>query len=208
MWRKGINILKYALPLFFNNAANPMFVANFKKQQPKSLGFTLIELIVMIILISILSVSVFSRFSGTSGFSEYTYQAKLISALRNMQTRAMHDTREDYCFQINFNSAPPAFGPPILDYISDTTSAEEATCATDIEFGNPEYLTTNASEMTDAGVSLSTLPSFSFIAFNSQGQPVDAAGELTCSTQCKVTLTGESDVSVCIESQGYIHACE
>jgi MSHA pilin protein MshC len=171
-------------------------------------GFTFVELIVVIILISILSVTVFSRFSGTSGFSEYTYQAKLISALRNMQTRAMHDTRDGYCFQINFNSAPSAFGPPILDYVSDTTGAEEATCATHIEFGNPEYLTTNASEMTDAGVSLSTLPSYGFIAFNSQGQPVDVAGKLTCSDQCKVTLKGESDVSVCIESQGYIHACE
>jgi MSHA pilin protein MshC len=171
-------------------------------------GFTLVELIIMIILISVLSVSVFSRFSGTSGFSEYTYQARLVSGLRNMQTRAMHDARGVYCFQINLDSVTPAFGPPALDYISDTASAKEATCDTDIEFGNPEYLTTNASEMTDAGVNLSTLPGFSFISFNSLGQPVDAAGELTCSNQCEIILTGESAVSVCIESQGYIHACE
>jgi MSHA pilin protein MshC len=208
MWGKGINILRYALTSIFNHAANPMFMANFKKQQHKSLGFTLIELIVVIILISILSVSVFTRFSGTSGFSEYTYQARLVSGLRNMQTRAMHDTRNDYCFQINFDSTTPAFGPPTLNYVSDTASDKEATCETDIEFGNPEYLTTNATEMTDAGVSLSTLPSFNFISFNSLGQPIDATGELTCSSQCKITLTGESAVSVCIKSEGYIHACE
>jgi MSHA pilin protein MshC len=174
----------------------------------KQIGFTLVELVIVIILISVLSVSAFSRFSGTSGFSEYTYQARLISSLRNMQTRAMHDTRNDYCFQINFDSTTPAFGPPTLNYVSDTASDKEATCETDIEFGNPEYLTTNATEMTDARVSLSTLPSFSFISFSSLGQPVDAIGELTCSNQCKITLTGESAVSVCIKPEGYIHACE
>jgi MSHA pilin protein MshC len=175
----------------------------------KKKGFTLVELIIVIILISILSVTVFSRFSGTSGFSEYTYQARLISALRNMQTRAMHDTRDEYCFQINFDSATPAFGPPTLSY---TTGASVDTCQTSIDFTNAEYLTTSATEMTGADVSLSTLssstpPSFNFIAFNSLGQPVDASWELTCSTQCKIILTGESAVSVCIESQGYIHAC-
>jgi MSHA pilin protein MshC len=205
MWGKGINILRYALTSIFNHAANPMFMANFKKQQHKSLGFTLIELIVVIILISILSVSVFTRFSGTSGFSEYTYQARLVSGLRNMQTRAMHDTRDGYCFQINFNSAPPAFGPPTLSY---TTGSSADTCQTSIDFTNVDYLITNATEMTDAGVSLSTLPSFSFISFSSLGQPVDAIGDLTCSNQCKITLTGESAVSVCIKPEGYIHACE
>jgi MSHA pilin protein MshC len=179
----------------------------------KNTGFTLVELVIVIILISVLSVSVFSRFSGTSGFSEYTYQARLISALRNMQTRAMHDTRVEYCFQINFDSA--AFGPPTLTY---TTGAPADTCETSIDFTNADYLTTSSSEMAEANVSLSTLsnstlsssthPSFNFIAFNSLGQPVDAIGELTCSYQCKIILTGESAVSVCIESQGYIHACE
>jgi MSHA pilin protein MshC len=176
----------------------------------RNIGFTLVELIILIILISILSVTVFSRFSDTSGFSEYTYQARLISALRNMQTRAMHDTRDEYCFQINFDSAAPAFGPPTLNY---TTGDSADTCQTNIDFTNAEYLTTSATEMTVDEVSLSTLSSstpsgFSFIAFNSLGQPVTATGELTCSSQCEIILTGESAVSVCVESQGYIHACE
>jgi MSHA pilin protein MshC len=174
----------------------------------KQIGFTLVELVIVIILISVLSVSVFSRFSGTSGFSEYTYQARLISALRNMQTRAMQDTREDYCFQINFDRVTPAFGPPMLDYISASATAKAATCETDIEFSNPDYLTTDATEMTNAEVNLSTLPNIDFIAFNSLGQPVDADGELTCSARCDIVLTGESEVSVCIEPQGYIYACQ
>jgi MSHA pilin protein MshC len=162
-------------------------------------------LIIVIILISILSVSVFSRFTGTSSYSEYTYQARLVSGLRNMQTRAMHDTRVDYCFQINLDNLPPAFGPPALNY---TTGAAADTCLSSIDFTNASYLTTSATEMTEAEVNLSTLPNFSFIAFNSLGQPVDAAGKLTCEPQCKITLTGEAAVSVCIESEGYIHACK
>ena len=159
-------------------------------------GFTLVELIIVIILIGILSVSVFSRFSGTSGFAEYTYQARLISALRNMQTRAMHDNRDGYCFKINIDKSNTAFGPPALDYI------------TSIDFSNPDYLTTSATEMSSEGVSLSTQPNFDFIDFDSLGRPVDGDKNLTCNALCKITLAGESAVSVCVESQGYIHACE
>lgn len=169
----------------------------------KNIGFTLVELVIVIILISTLSVLALSRYSSTSTFSEYTYQARLVSVLRNMQTRAMHDTRDGYCFQINFDNSSAAFGPPALNY---TTGSAVDTCRTSIDFTNASYLTTSAIEMTDSEVSLSTLPIFDFIAFNSLGQPVDA-GELACSSQCKITLTGESTVSVCIESEGYIHAC-
>jgi MSHA pilin protein MshC len=200
------------LDLNLNLAASPMFVAKLKKQN-KTSGFTLVELVIVIVLIGILSVSVYSRLDGATGFSEYTYQSRLISVLRNMQTRAMHDTRDNYCFQINFDSDTPAFGPPILDYITGTVSTVAATCDTTIDFSNPSYLTTSATEMTEATVSLSTvqsstLTSFVFIGFNSLGQPIDTAGALTCSSSCKITLIGEVAVSVCVESQGYIHACD
>jgi MSHA pilin protein MshC len=174
----------------------------------KTAGFTLIELIIVIILISVLSVSVFSRFSGTSGFSEYTYQARLVSTLRNMQTRAMHDNRNGYCFKINLDTTNSAFGPPILDYITEAPSAVTATCSGSIDFNNPDYLTTSFSEMTGEGVSLSTEPNFAFIDFDSLGRPIDGDDQVTCGATCKITFTGESSVSVCIESQGYIHACE
>ena len=169
----------------------------------KNSGFTVVELVIVIILISSLSVLALSRLTSTSTFSEYTYQARLVSVLRNMQTRAMHDTRNDYCFKINFDNSSAAFGPPTLNYI---TGSAVDTCLTSIDFTNASYLTTSLIEMTDAKVSLSTLPNFNFIAFNSLGQPVDAE-ELTCISQCEIILTGESAVSVCIESEGYIHAC-
>ena len=168
-------------------------------------GFTLVELVAVIILISILSVSVFSRFSGTSGFAEYTYQARLISTLRNMQTRAMHDNRDGYCFKVIFDtSATPAFGPPILTYapIGNT----DDTCGSAIDFNNPDYLTTSATEMAGEGVGLTTTPNFDYIDFDGLGRPKQGGAD--CSASCKITLTGEASVSVCIESQGYIHACE
>jgi MSHA pilin protein MshC len=178
---------------------------------PNVKGFTLIELVVVIIVLGILAVSAGARFSDSTGYAEYTYQARLISSLRNMQTRAMHDNRAGYCFQINFinttATADAAFGPPILDYITNTTTTIDATCATDIDFGNPDYLRTSAIEMSDEGVSLSTTPSFDFIDFDGLGRPIASNQTPTCAAQCKITLTGETAVSVCVESQGYVHAC-
>jgi MSHA pilin protein MshC len=171
-----------------------------------SKGFTLIELIVVIILLSILSITVFSRFSGTSGFAEYSYQARLISALRNMQSRAMYDNRQGYCFKINIDSSEAAFGPPTLDYVSNSFSSVANTCSSNIDFSNPDYLTTSASELSAEGVSLSTQPSFNSIDFDDLGRP--KLENADCSATCKITFTGEAAVSVCIESQGYIHACE
>jgi MSHA pilin protein MshC len=168
-------------------------------------GFTLVELIIVIILISILSVAAFTRFSGTSGFAEYTYQARLISTLRNMQTRAMHDNRDGYCFKVIFDtSATPAFGPPTLTYapIGD----KDDTCGSAIDFSNPDYLTTNATEMSKESLSLTTTPNFAYIDFDVLGRPTQDGAD--CSASCKITLTGEATVSVCIESEGYIHACE
>lgn len=173
---------------------------NTQKQQ----GFTLVELITVIILISILAVSAYSRFSGTSGYAEYTYQARLISALRNMQTRAMHDNRPGYCFKINFDKSAPAFGPPVLTYAPIGNTAD--TCSNSIHYSNPDYLTTGATEMADEGVSITTLPSFDYIDFDNLGRPTQDSAD--CSAGCKITFTGETAVSVCIEAEGYVHACD
>ena len=174
---------------------------------PRHSGFTMLELIVVMILITILTVSVFSRFTGTVGYSEYTYQARLLSSLRNMQTRAMFDTRDDYCFQINLQTSPPAFGPPTLSYVSGNAND---TCNTAIDFNNPDYLTTTDSEMTSAKVSLVTIAddtqTFSHMGFDDLGRPITNGP--TCDSNCRIELTGKETAAVCVESQGYIHACE
>jgi MSHA pilin protein MshC len=122
-----------------------------------------------------------------------------------MQTRAMHDNRDDYCFKINFdNSSMPAFGPPTLTYAPIGNKVD--TCSNTIDFTNPDYLTTSATEMSKEGVSLSTSPNFGYIDFDGLGRPTQDSAD--CSASCKITFTGEATVSVCIESEGYIHACE
>ncbi|MFT2092268.1 prepilin-type N-terminal cleavage/methylation domain-containing protein [Paraglaciecola sp. 2405UD69-4] len=177
------------------------------KPKSSNQGFTLIELIIVILIVSVLAISVFVRFNGNTGFAEYTYQARLISSLRNLQNRALFDTRENYCFQINFDLALPAFGPPTLNYTNGNGSD---TCETSIDFNNPDYLTTTALEMSENDISLTTVgdnnTSFSLLRFDSYGRPF--SDSTTCLNTCKITLTGEATISVCIESEGYIHACE
>ena len=175
--------------------------------QYKQQGFTLVELIVIIIIIGILAASVSSRFSGSSGYAEYTYQARLIAALRNMQQRAMQDTRPGYCFQINFSTSPSsdAFGPPTLSYNPGGNTSD--TCSNTIDHGNSDYLSTSASEMNDEGVTFASLP-FAFIGFDDLGRPLtDNINSANCVSTCQVDFVGEQTVSVCVESQGYIHVC-
>lgn len=195
-----------------------LFSKNFPHN--RATGFTLVELVVVIVLISVLAVSAYSRFGGSAGYAEYTYQSRLISALRNMQTRAMFDTRAvdpsngKYCFQINLSTAPHGFGPPALvHYKTDNVTNRAATCNSNIDRSSdtPEYLYTSTTEMVEEGVSISAVNSdndtISFINFNSLGQP-STNQSAACGTECKITFIGESSVSVCVNEQGYIYACE
>jgi MSHA pilin protein MshC len=176
-------------------------------------GYTLLELIVVITVLGVLAVSAYSRFQGTDGVAEYTYQARLVSALRNMQTRAMQDTRPGYCYQINLDTTTPAFGPPTLAYAVGGGAPQQAqSCATSIDFSTPEYLHTGNDEMVNDNVLLSALSgasSIDHIGFDGLGRPVDNAQQAICtgSSGCTVTLTGTASARVCVASQGYIYAC-
>ena len=65
-------------------------------------------------------------------------------------------------------------------------------------------------ELTDEGLSLSSadgaLINFSYIGFDALGRPLNNAANCGTGSPCRVTITGESSVDVCIESEGYIHA--
>ena len=172
-----------------------------------SRGFTLVELVLLIILLGILAVTVGSRFSGVSGFSEYAYQQRLMSSLRAMQTRAMFDTRAGYCFQVNFSQSPLAFGPPVLAYAS---GASASTCSTNIDFGNQQSLATAADELSDNQIAALQATDggnpIDYIGFDNLGRPLTS--QSNCQQGCKIVLRGESVAEVCVESQGYIHACQ
>jgi MSHA pilin protein MshC len=170
-------------------------------------GFSFVELITVVLLIGILSVIAVARFSGNDGIAEFTYQNRLISALRNIQQRAMHDSRADFCFQINLSTGAvaPAFGPPSLDY---SAGNQAATCAAGID-ASVEFLSTTNTEIAEQGVTLNALDgassSLASIGFDGMGRPLTNVNN--CASGCVVSFVGTSEARVCIESQGYVHAC-
>lgn len=157
----------------------------------------------MIILLAVLAVTALPRLQGGGGITEYTYQARLISALRTMQVRAMNDTRAGYCFQINvYAEQTSSFGPPSLNY---ATGNQTATCASTIDSDpSSEHLKASMEEMANDNVSITS--GQVTINFNGLGCPDTGAG--FCAQHHQIDIQGEQTVSVCIESQGYIHACD
>ena len=156
----------------------------------------------VIVLLGILAVSVAPRIQSAGSVVEYTYQSRLISALRTMQQRAMNDTRSGFCFQINiFDGSSSSFGPPTLNYANSNVAN---TCLTSIDSSEEaEHMSASNTEMTADDVSIT---SGGTIAFNSLGCPDTGSG--FCANSTRVELQGETTIAVCVESQGYIHACD
>lgn len=174
-------------------------------------GFTFVELVAIILIVGILAVAAVPRFFSTSGFAESTYQARLISALRTMQERAMQDTRNsssgtNFCYQIGIlRDADSAFGPATMNFVDLGNQA--LSCTTMIQDDTDlEYMTATNSDMLNDAVRISAGPDV--IQFSSLGCPIVAS--VACGSSVQVDITGENTVSVCVESQGYIHAgaCE
>lgn len=171
-------------------------------------GFTLVELISVLVLIAIISLVVVPRFTGSSGFAEYAMQQRLVSALRNMQQKAMYDTRANFCYRTIFNTTNNSarFGPTTNSYVS---GQEAASCGNSISANSPSFLSSDVGEIDSEDLvftALDNATSITFLQFDNIGRPISSAG--TCASGCKLGFVGESTVSVCIESQGYVYACD
>ncbi len=169
-------------------------------------GFTLVELITVVILLSIIAIAVVPRFTGSSGYSEFALQKRLLSALRNTQLKAMYDTRTDFCYKLVF-AAPlePAFGPTTHSYLDGN---QAASCGNTIDFSSDSFLRTDEGEVAASNVSFSAqdnTAAITFIQFDNLGRAITSAG--SCASACTFTFTDESAAKVCVEDEGYVHAC-
>lgn len=157
------------------------------------------ELISIIVLLGVLSVTIAPRIFDDTDVAPNTLQAQLIAVLRNMQIRAMADTREfsgqEYpCFKVIFDNLNNAFGPPSLTYYStsDPNNPDDAeiaaglaqTCEDTIETDtsiNPEFYFVTAQQMSADSVDLSAVNSdgveINFIQFDGGGLPSPQTGE-------------------------------
>ncbi|GBL03638.1 type II secretion system protein [Glaciecola sp. KUL10] len=182
---------------------SPLKVSQFYKAQQ---GFTFVELIIVITLIGILSITAYSRFSGKEDFSAITYQTQTLSLLRNVQTKAMYDSRSNFCYQVNFiTNSTPAFGVPIDNF---STGNEATSCASTIGANLKEGLSTSANELTEEGLVLNVVDGTTVIAylrFDAMGRPLTSVAN--CSSGCTISFVGTQTAEVCIEPEGYVHAC-
>lgn len=158
-----------------------------KKLLSTNIGFTIIELIVVILIISILAVTIAPKFFNSTGFQEYTYQAEVITKLRSIQLRAMQQTNSSECHTVLVTTSALGIPDPCDSTLPDGWQGENEDT---LESG-----TTNVKVNTNHDVTFSPT-GFSF-TFDGMGRP-------SCGT-CLIKVTGDSELTIKIESEGYIH---
>ncbi|WP_371376636.1 type II secretion system protein [Thalassotalea aquiviva] len=151
-------------------------------------GFTLIELVLVILIISILSVYLGPRLLGQGGVNVIAYRNQMISTLRLLQQQAMQDTAELQCHQLLVDTS--RYGIP------DQRPCFKPSFSSLWEPDNRGFVFPDA-----ANISLKSTATE--LTFDSWGR----VKECDRKQGCIITFTGEVKVSICIESQGYIHAC-
>ncbi len=165
-------------------------------------GFTLIELIVVLVLLSVLVVTVAPNINNTSDYTYATQRDQILSLLRNVQQRAMQNTQLDAvgretCHFVNLHTDKIGLSATNSDGTCNLASMAVALGDIDdfllIEV-DPTYTALNDSSDT-----------VSEIGFNYLGQPhyLDSGRKI----QSRFEISLSDNYKVCIESEGYIHAC-
>lgn len=160
-----------------------------------SKGFTLLELIVVIIIIGILAVSVLPRFFTSQGYEEYAYRGEVISTLRATQLRAMQQNAA-YCIGVNSKN---------LGVMWDGSGNRLTACPGAVSF--PSNYGQNFDDTLEVAIESGHQVTFSIdggsglFAFDKLGRP---NGD--CTGGCIIAIAGSDNLTVAIESEGYIHA--
>jgi len=192
------------------------------------LGFTLVEMVMVTIVVAILGVYIGPKLLGGGDVAATASQNRAISILRNMQTRAMQDTRgavvtstdlsqsASYCYQVNF--ATSQFGIPDIDFVSNTNVADILqTCDSTIFVGSslqedPDQLFhVPSNDLASKGITISAtandgITQINAIRFDKRGK---AEGRRFDNTNSDVSQTcaGDSAPSGCvIEFRGNLTA--
>jgi MSHA pilin protein MshC len=150
-------------------------------------GFTLLELIIVIIILGILAVTVTPKFFSSNGFSEYAYRADAIAKLRLIQTKAMQQAvkRVSNCHRVLVTSKRLGAPDDCDDSPSFTSDWQETATGLVVDIDDTVTFSSN-------------IPGNNF-TFDSLGRP-DSCGP------CDITIIGEQEIKLRIESEGYIHA--
>ena len=161
----------------------------------ESRGFTLIELVVVILLVAILSIYALPRFFSAADITPLDYRERLITLLRLAQLQAME---QGPCHKVLFSGRQ--FGIPRQSYTS--TSCDASLPAAGQSYAAPHFGLT-AEEASALALSLGNAPSY--IDFDYWGRPL-INGALISATY-RLSIATDYTLAVCLEPEGYIHAC-
>ncbi len=140
-------------------------------------GFTLIELVLVIIMIGILATTVIPKMFTSSGFDEVGYQSELITKLRSIQLRYMHNSTE-CTISLSDSKIELLVGDSC---VSDAASIYDTTKIV------IESNTLSFSRTTDS------------LSFDTMGRPSGGLFEISI-------VGGEQSRTVVINEEGYIYA--
>ncbi|WP_438864663.1 type II secretion system protein [Neptunicella sp.] len=66
----------------------------------------------------------------------------------------------------------------------------------------------NLQQQVGSELTLSVTDGLNVIGFNGLGQPVNVINQRICPTRCQISLSDSVTAKVCIETEGYVHACQ
>jgi MSHA pilin protein MshC len=158
-----------------------------------SQGFTLVELVTVLIIIGILATYALVKFDGTQGYEAYNYQARLISALRLTQQRAMQqtDSSAGFCHQIVLEAKRYGIPDRTNCAVTSFPSNWQPSKTGDVVASNHQVTFNLYNKSVPA-----------IIGFDAMGRPTQ-----DCATNgCAIEITEPTvTVFVVIEPEGFIH---
>ena len=157
----------------------------FKKQ-----GFTLVELVIVIIVLGILTAVALPKLLGKSAFEDYTVKDQLIARLRLVQLQNMNadpalSATNNACYWVVTKSAC---------FYSEHTARSAGLCA----------IPSASVSCNDDGYNQYNIVTFSETMLAASFYHFDQQGRLTTGNNT-IPLSGENNLSITIESEGYIH---